>query len=117
MVKVVEYLKSNPKKIFYVLAGLIIFLGLYLRSKTYFLFSPTWCDEVFLINNIIFKSFLSLFFPLESLQAAPPLFLVLIKFIAKIIGADYELFALRLLPFLFSCFSVILFFLFSFEIN
>lgn len=112
MVKVLEYLKSSPKKIFYVLAGLIILLGIYLRAKTYFLFSPTWCDEVFLINNIIFKSFLSLFFPLESLQAAPPLFLVLIKFIAKIIGADYELFALRLLPFLFSCFSVILFFCF-----
>lgn len=112
MVKVLEYLKSSPQKIFYILSCLIILLGVYLRAKTYFLFSPTWCDEVFLINNIVFKSFLSLFFPLESLQAAPPLFLVLIKLITKIIGAEYELFALRLLPFLFSCFSVVLFFAF-----
>lgn len=60
---------------------LIFCAGLFFRLKLYFLNLNLHMDEANLALNLIDRSYLGFFKPLQHLQIAPPLFLVLSKFI------------------------------------
>ena len=63
----------------YLITGLIILCGIILRLKVYFYNQSFWIDECSLGTNILEKSYLQLFKPLDCGQVAPPFFLVLSK--------------------------------------
>ena len=65
-------------------------------------------DEIVLAENIIFKSYKQLFFPLEHLQVAPPLYLILQKFIISIF--NYNILSFRFISILSGCMTLPLFY-------
>jgi hypothetical protein len=84
----------------------VLLLGLGLRSYHYLREPGVWHDEAVLIVNVLGKSFLDLLGPLFYAEAAPPLFLWVEKLVSLVLGDGT--FALRLLPFLASCASLLL---------
>lgn len=93
------------KYLYYLVLGLIILLGFYLRSKGYFTNPSFWHDECGLAWNIKFKNYSELFGNLRFLQVAPPFFLLSTKFLTNIFGFSEVIF--RLIPFLTACLSII----------
>lgn len=91
--------KPEVWTISFVVLGLALRLGHYLRNPS------VWHDEAALILNVIGKSFPELLGPLFFSEAAPPLFLWLEKAAACLLGDST--FALRLLPFLASCVTLL----------
>jgi hypothetical protein len=89
-----------------VLESSLLVLGLALRCFHYFRNRSVWHDEAALIINVLEKSFGQLLGPLRFDEAAPPLFLWLIKAIS--LGLGEEALALRLVPFLASCTAMLL---------
>ena len=93
--------------IYCLLFFLIICIGLFLRTKLYLYQLPVWYDEVALCLNIFKKAYIKLPFHLEYLQAAPPLYLILMKSITSIFGKN--ILTLRFISYLAGCASLILF--------
>jgi hypothetical protein len=86
-------------------AGLVA-LGLALRSYHYLRDPSMWHDEAALTINVLNKGFAALLGPLFFAEAAPPLFLWVEKGITLTVGDGT--YALRLVPFLASCGSLLL---------
>jgi hypothetical protein len=84
----------------------IVMLGLGLRVYHYLLNPGVWKDELFLLRNIVGKSYVELLGPLVCDQAAPPLFLWMEHSVWLALG-DSTL-VLRLIPLLASCGALLL---------
>src|SRR5579871_2105675 len=61
-------------------------LGIALRVRQYSAFTSYWYDEAYLLLNIFHKSFIGLLGPLRDDQAAPPLFLWLLRGLYRLVG-------------------------------
>lgn len=89
---------------FQICLGLIFTLGFILRLKGYLINPPLWHDESALGWNIVNKSYIELFGKLRFLQVAPPLFLILSKFIVFLFDGYHNVLrcdlALRTIPFI-----------------
>lgn len=90
------------------LIWLFICIGIFIRFTQYLLNHSLWIDESFVALNILDRSYLELFKPLEYNQGAPIGFLLAVKFATQIFG-DSE-YSLRLFPFLSGIFSIFLFY-------
>ena len=102
----------NKKRVFYLLIIFAIFLlGLYFRFNAYLFARPLWGDECYLFSNIYMLNYLELFRGLNHYQSAPPIFLVITKFIISHFGVK-EL-SLRFFPFLVSIIAIPVFYKFS----
>ena len=81
---------------------LVICVGIFYRISIYLHNQSFWGDEILLGMNMIDKTFSELFVPLLSLQVAPPVFLVISKFLFEIArntgNVDYTDLALRFIP-------------------
>lgn len=106
-----EYVKKYG---YYLILACILVFGFFLRLKWLAVNPSFWDDECSLAWNVIHKSYLDFFSVLNYTQVAPPFFMILSKFITHIFGVRD--FVLRLTPFLFGIFSMILFLLVSKEI-
>jgi hypothetical protein len=89
-------------------AGLLaaVLLGLGVRAWLYALAPSVWHDEAALIVNVLGKDFSQLFGSLYLAEAAPPLFLALLKVVCLLLGEG--VLALRLVPFAASCAALVL---------
>ena len=83
------------------IAWVMAILAAALRLLHYVRNPPVWCDELWLLRNIIGKSFLELLGPLLDVQAAPPLFLWVEHTLWLIFGDN--ILVLRVLPLMVSC--------------
>ncbi len=100
---------QEKKSLFFKGSILFIFLlGLIVRSKVFFENRSAFIDEANIFRNIIEKSFLELFAPLDYAQYAPPLWLSIIKIFNTFLG-NHE-YAFRLFPFICSIFSLYFFY-------
>jgi len=86
--------------------GWLVAFGIGLRCYHYFRNPSMWHDEAALIINVLNKGFTSLLGPLFFAEAAPPLFLWVEKAVSLVLGDGT--YALRLVPLLASCGSLIL---------
>ena len=68
----------------------IVILGILIRCFAYFRNISFWGDEAALALNIMNKSYLELFKGLDYLQVAPPMFLVMSKFLYQILNPVYD---------------------------
>ena len=93
----------------------LVLAGLVLRLRQYLVNRSLWLDEAMLANNILARDFAGLFRQLDNDQGAPVGFLLLQKIITLIFG-DSE-YALRLIPFLAGCLSLVLMFLLARKIS
>lgn len=84
-----------------------VLLGLAARSTRYLLRFPLWEDECFLATNYFDRGFLDLLRPLDLHQVAPMFYLWAELAAVKVLG--FTEYSLRLLPFLASLASVLLF--------
>lgn len=103
-------LNGNRRKILEVrnLHFLIIFISFSMALFQLIWNRSLWFDEALLANNIIGRSYEGLLHPLNDDQVAPILYLMLTKSTSLIIP-ESEI-GLRLVPFLFFCFAVLLFY-------
>jgi hypothetical protein len=85
---------------------LLVALGLALRLFHYLRNPSVWHDEAAVIVNVLERNFLELLGPLRFAEAAPPLFLWAERAVVLLLGEST--FALRLLPLLASCASLLL---------
>ncbi len=96
-------LPSSPK-----LAWIIISFGILIRLIQYLYNRSLWADEAVLALNIVNRSYLELFQPLDYDQAAPIGFLLVEKLAVQLLG-NHE-YALRLFPLLSGIISFWLFY-------
>ncbi len=89
----------------------VIILGIYLRSVALFQANSIFLDEGLLIINFHEKNYWQMFLPLEHLQAAPPFFLILSKFMYQTFGINEVM--LRFLPYIAGNFALIMFYFLS----
>lgn len=74
---------------FFPSALLILFaLGIALRVRQYAACTSYWYDEAYLLLNVFDKSFVDLLGPLRENQAAPPLFLWLLRGLYQLVGGS-----------------------------
>ncbi len=64
----------------------LLVLGIALRVRQYAACPSYWYDEAYLLLNVFHKSFLDLLGPLRENQAAPPLFLWLLRGLYQLVG-------------------------------
>jgi hypothetical protein len=98
---------SLPRLISANLMVAIVASGLLLRLLHYSRDPAIWQDEAAVVHNILSLNFHQMLGPLLNHQAAPPLFLMGERAVVLCFGDS--LVALRLLPFVASCLSLILF--------
>ncbi|MGL5875105.1 MAG: glycosyltransferase family 39 protein [Xenococcaceae cyanobacterium] len=84
----------------------IICFGIIVRLAQYVYNRSLWADEATLALNIVDRSYLELFKPLDYEQGAPIGFLLIEKFFVQIFGNNE--YALRLFPLLSACLSFLL---------
>ncbi len=75
-------------RVYYIFLALIIFIGVIIRLKFFFMNPSLWNDESAVAWNILNKNYIELFQPLRFVQVAPPAFLILIKFIVNLLHAQ-----------------------------
>lgn len=101
---------SLKRNIYWILLGLVGFLGFTLRLKGLVSNPSMWHDECALAWNVINNSYGELFGKLRFLQVAPPMFLVISKILVTIFHVKNNIFAcdfvLRLTPFFFGTLSI-----------
>ena len=68
----------------------IVFLGVLVRCFAFFRNISFWGDEAALALNVMNKSYLELFKGLDYLQVAPPMFLVISKFLYRAVNPLYD---------------------------
>ncbi len=90
--------------------ALILIFGIIIRFNIYFYNNSFWNDEAALALNLLEKSYIEFFQPLEYYQAAPPLFLVFSKFLFNIFsqGAGQNVSNIDLILRIIPCFSSII---------
>lgn len=86
----------------------IMVLGIFIRTHVFLQKVSFFCDEGALLLNLYDKSYTDLFFPLKYIQQAPPFFLIISKFFLMKFGLNELM--LRLIPYLSSIFSLLLFY-------
>lgn len=91
--------------IYILLVLLIIFFGIFVRTKVYLLNAPFWLDECMLSHSFIDRNIWDFFNSLDCQQKSPPLFLLSTFIIVKLFG--FNEYCFRLIPFLSSIFSMI----------
>jgi hypothetical protein len=64
----------------------LVVLGVALRIRQYIACPSYWYDEAYLLLNVFRKSFIELLGPLRDNQAAPPLFLWLLRGLYQLVG-------------------------------
>ncbi|WP_397571438.1 glycosyltransferase family 39 protein [Schlesneria sp. T3-172] len=89
------------------LLGLFLLIGFLARAIRYYLCFPLWDDESFLCVNFINRSYAELLNPLDYHQVAPVLFLWAERACVQMFG--FSEYALRLVPFVCSLLSLVLF--------
>ncbi len=99
------------KKYSTIIIALLLFSGAILRFIPYFHSRPLWHDEASLASSIINRGLLGYFSPLEYMQKAPPLFMLITKTLTLFLGESEII--LRLLPFISSIGALFLFYLLS----
>ena len=87
---------------------LIIICGIILRLFQFFVNDSLWLDEIFLGLNLIDRSYLELFHPLNYEQYAPIGFLLLEKLMGQLFG--YTEYSLRILPLISGLVAIYLFY-------
>lgn len=105
--------KSLNDRIYKVFLLLILFCGIFLRTKYFFQFRWLWGDELALYYNIRSDaSIFNVFSSLDNNQVAPPLFLFFSKLILEFLKFSNEsyLASLRIIPFIASIISIFAFF-------
>jgi hypothetical protein len=65
-----------------------VVVGVALRVRQYVACSSYWYDEAYLLLNVFRKSFVELLGPLRDNQAAPPLFLWLLRGLYQLVGGS-----------------------------
>jgi hypothetical protein len=85
---------------------LFVALGLGLRAYHYGRCPSLWHDEAVVLLNVLDKSFVELWGPLDHANPSPPLFLCLEKCVSLALGDNA--YAWRLIPFLASCTALLL---------
>jgi len=90
------------------LAWLLIAIGIVLRFVQYQSNRSLWMDEAYLALNLVDRSLSQLFLPLDDAQSAPIGFLIIEKAVITFLGASE--YTLRLVPFIASIGSLILFY-------
>lgn len=105
MFTLTDYTKTRIK-IF--LTVVVIIFGIYLRTVPLIQNNSIFLDEGLLIVNFHEKHYWQMFLPLNYMQAAPPIFLILSKFMYQLFGVNEM--ALRFLPYMASNLSLILFY-------
>lgn len=106
-----EFFKRFNKKdiLYYTILVIIFLLGIVLRTNLYLLNNVFEDDECRLAIALLeAKNSLALFLPLDAGQSAPPIFMLLSKFLANISGYSEK--ALTLIPFLAGIASIFLFY-------
>lgn len=99
---------KNKNSVLKITSYLIIGVGIFLRLAQYFSNKSLWRDEILLALNIMERSMLELFKPLDYNQYAPIGFLIIQKLIISFFGTGE--FALRLFPFICSIGSLFFFY-------
>ncbi|MBQ9245348.1 glycosyltransferase family 39 protein [bacterium] len=94
-------MENQVKKVNRLILGLIVFIGIFFRFNALIQNPSFWFDESALAYNIISLKYIDLFGVLHLQQVAPPMFLVLTKWIVSVFGTS-ELF-FRLIPFVVGC--------------
>lgn len=92
---------------YYLILGLILVCGIFLRLKWLIANPSFWDDECSLAWNVVNKNYPDFFSVLNFTQVAPPFFMVMTKFLTKIFGTSD--FTLRISPFIFGISSIIVF--------
>lgn len=106
----------SKKNIFNNILITAIIFGVFIRCFLFIKNNSLFCDEVWLFNNIVDKTYFDLFNGLENNQIAPPLFLLLSKLIINLFSSfDIYIrdFALRIIPFICGIMSVLCFYIFA----
>lgn len=101
-------MQEQSIKINKIILGIIIFIGIFFRFNALIQNPSFWFDESALAYNVLALKYVDLFGVLHLQQVAPPLFLVLTKWIVSIFG-NSEIF-FRIIPFVFGCFAIIPFY-------
>ena len=105
-------------KSLYIIEFTLVIIGIILRIKLYLYNNSFFIDECTLGYNIITKKYFELFLPLDIYQSAPPLFLVISKFILDISHQTGNIYtqdlALRVFPL---CSSIVALPLFAIFLN
>ncbi len=88
------------RKVYYsrVLIGALLLYGILTRFAQYLSNRSIWFDESLLVMNILERGYLELLSPLDNVQAAPPVFLLLTKLLTELFG--HTEYILRLIPFI-----------------
>ena len=102
------------KKTSGVILAVALIVGFAFRFHMYILNRSFWLDTASLALNIVDKSYIALFGPLNGMQMAPAGFLIASKLIGSAFG--YSELSLTLLPFLFSIGALILYLFLSIEV-
>lgn len=91
----------------------IILIGIIIRLRQYFVNRSLWLDEASLALNIIEKNYIELLQTLNYGQAAPPVFLLITKFLVNLFGPSEYI--LRFLPLISGLLSLYIFYKISRE--
>ena len=98
----------SKKYLIALLIAAIILIGVLFRTYVYLQNVSFWADESALILNLMSKTYLELFKPLDYNQQAPPLFLIFSKMVYQLFGLNE--FILRSIPYFSSLISLVLFY-------
>lgn len=101
-------MEKNIKRSSGIFLGLIVFIGLFFRLNTFLQNPSFWFDETALAYNIVSLKYFDLFGVLNLQQVAPPLFLILTKWIVSVFGTSEMCF--RFIPFFLGCVAFIPFY-------
>ena len=92
---------GRSQKFLSVVVALVIVIAIAIRVHAWLTPFPFFVDEVLVAENLLTRSALALWKPLELAQTAPPLFLVAEKAIGGVFG--YSETAMRALPLIAGC--------------
>ncbi|MCF8008573.1 MAG: glycosyltransferase family 39 protein [Halanaerobiales bacterium] len=86
----------------------IIILGIFIRFRQYLVNRSLWIDEASLALNILEKNYIGLLQKLDYGQSAPPVFLLITKYLTNLFGTSEYI--LRLLPLISGVLSLYVFY-------